>query len=222
MCPRIQRPSLPESRTLRLAMASEIQEIAERIAALASRRIPLFVGLDGGAGAGKTTFANALAKRLRASGLPVSVVKTDLFFRPTSERWPGSADDMPIGHDLDWERVRDEVITPLREGRGARFQLYDWEKDGPGAWQEIEPIGVVIIDGVFSLRNELAGLYDLRIWLRCPRATRVSRLLGRGDTPQDEIDAWLPVEDRYLKAHKPENAADLVIDSTAQDPDALR
>jgi len=189
-------------------------DIVDRIATLASRKEPLLVALDGGAGAGKTTFTEALADRLRASGLPTSVVKTDLFFRPVSERWAGAIDDMPIGYNLDWERLRNEVITPLREGRGTRFQLYDWEKDGPGRWQTQEPVGVVIIDGVFALRNELVSLYDLRIWLRCPRATRVSRLLGRGDTPQDEIDDWLPVEDRYLEAHKPENAADLVIDST--------
>ena len=197
------------------AMRIPTADVVDRIATLASRKAPLLVALDGGAGAGKTTFAEALADSLRASGLPVAMVKTDLFFRPVSERWAGPIEDMPIGYDLDWERLRDEIITPLREGRSARAQLYDWATDGPGAWLDIEPSGVVIVDGVFALREELASLYDLRIWLRCPRSTRVRRLLSREDTPQSEIDNWLPVEDRYVEVHKPEDCADLTIDSTA-------
>ena len=122
---------------------------------------------------------------------------------------------MPIGYDLDWERLRDEVLSPLRAGKTARFQYYDWVNDCLNEWVEIEPGGVTIIDGVFSLRNELTDYYDLRIWFSCPQETRISRLLNRGDTPQAEIDAWIPMEERYHAIHKPEKSVDLVIDSPA-------
>lgn len=151
----------------------------------------------------------------RTTVTPVSIVLTDLIYRPVAERWQGPIEDMPIGYDLDWERLQDEVLSPLRAGKTARFQYYDWVNDCLNEWVEIEPGGVTIIDGVFSLRNELTDYYDLRIWFSCPQETRISRLLNRGDTPQAEIDAWIPMEERYHAIHKPEKSVDLVIDSPA-------
>jgi len=121
---------------------------------------------------------------------------------------------MPIGYALDWEQIRDQVILPLRAGKTARFQLYDWVNDCLYEWVEIEPGGVTIMDGVFSLRNELVDYYDLRIWLSCPQEIRVSRLLNRGDTPKAEIIAWIPMEECYHAVHEPEKSGDLVIDSS--------
>jgi uridine kinase len=175
----------------------------------------VLVGIDGGAGAGKTTFTKWFVEQLRENVSPVSVVLTDLIYRPVAERWTGPIDDMPIGYDLDWERIREQVILPLRAGKTARFQLYDWVADCLNEIVEIEPSGVAIIDGVLALRNELAHYYDLRIWFSCPTEIRVSRLLNRGDTPQEEIDYWLPIEERYYMAHIPEESAHLVIDSAA-------
>jgi uridine kinase len=104
-------------------------------------------------------------------------------------------------------------LLPLRAGKTARFQYYDWVKDCLSQWVEIEPGGITIVDGVFSLRNELVDSYDLRIWFSCPQEIRISRLLNRGDTPQSEIDDWIPMEERYHAVHKPEKSAHLVIDS---------
>lgn len=194
---------------------SKFREVIQYIIDLAAPGRTVLVGIDGGAGAGKTTFTGWFAEQIRASTAPVSVVLTDLIYRPVAERWTGPLDKMPIGYDLDWERIRDQVIVPLRGGKTARFQLYDWVEDRLDELIEIDAGGVTIIDGVFSLRNELSDYYDLRIWFSCPPEIRVSRLLGRGDTPQKEIDYWVPIEERYHAVHTPEKSAHLVIDSAA-------
>ncbi len=190
-----------------------IQDILQHITRLVEPGQTILVGIDGGAGAGKTTFTKWFAERIRETGTPVSIVLTDLIYRPVAERWAGNIDDMPIGYDLDWERIRDQVILPLRAGKSARFQLYDWVADCLNELIEIDANGVVIIDGVFSLRNELVDYYDLRLWFSCSQEVRVPRLLGRGDTPQAEIDYWLPMEERYHAVHMPEKSAHLVVDS---------
>jgi hypothetical protein len=60
------------------------------------------------------------------------------------------------------------------------------------------PHGVVFIEGVYTLRRELRGLYDLSLFLDCPAATRRERVAQRGenshllDQPLDEgtRDEW--------------------------------
>ena len=168
------------------------------------------MAIDGGAGSGKSTFALRLQDALGA-GIDCAVVHLDHFFRTRRER--GSR--LARVEDTDWQRLRDEVIHPLRAGRSARFQLYDWPRDRLRRWQTVQPAGVVIVDGVSALRRELAGCFDLAIWLSCPRDKRIARLAGRGDTPPEEIEYWLPSEDAYVAAHAPRQRAHLVVHASA-------
>jgi len=99
----------------------------------------VLVGVDGGTGSGKTTSTTWLAAYLRGEfRVPVDVVLTDRIFRPVTDRWSGAFDDMPVGYDVDWERIRDDVLLPLRVGNKACFQLYDWAADALGPWVDIE------------------------------------------------------------------------------------
>ncbi len=176
---------------------------------LRARRCVL-VALDGGAGSGKSTFALRVRHAL-GTEIGCAVVHLDHFFRTRRER--GSR--LARVEDTDWQRLRDEVIRPLRAGRTARFLLYDWALDRLDGWQTVQPAGVVIVDGVSALRRELAGCFDLAVWLSCPREKRVARLAGRGDTPPEEIEYWLPSEDAYVAAHAPRQRAHLVVDASA-------
>ena len=184
------------------------------VAAFAAERLPsrrcVLVAIDGGAGSGKSTFAVRLRDALGAN-IDCAVVHLDHFFRTRRER--GSR--LARVEDIDWQRLRNEVIRPLRAGRTARFLLYDWALDRLCGWQTVQPAGVVIVDGVSALRRELAGCFDLAVWLSCPREKRMTRLAGRGDTPPDEIEYWLPSDDAYVAAHAPRQRAHLVVDASA-------
>ena len=197
-----------------LSQPAPIDDILRFIVGKVTPDRSVLVGIDGGAGSGKTTFARWLAESIRETMTPVSIVHTDNFCRPSAER---ANHQFPLAmvSDIDWERLRDQVILPLRSGKTARFQLYDWPADCLKDWVTIEVGGVTIIDGVTATRNELSDYYDLRIWFSCPRDIRMSRLLGRGDTSAAEIEHWMPGEDRYIASHAPEKTAHLVVDSTA-------
>jgi hypothetical protein len=81
------------------------------------------VAVDGHSGAGKSTFAAAQAARIAATLVP-----GDDFYRVMDEevRARLSAHE-GIGRYFDWERMRDEVLVPLRAGRDARYRPYDWD-----------------------------------------------------------------------------------------------
>ena len=141
----------------------------------------------------------------------VVIVHMDNFCLPVANRRKKYAEVS----DLDWKRLKDQVIIPLQNGKSARFQLYDWPEDCLKDWMSIDVGGLLIIDGVTATRRELSSYYNIRIWFSCPQDTRISRLLGRGDTSAEEISHWISSEERYIASHNSEKRAHLVIDSSA-------
>ena len=132
--------------------AADLPELVERVrAALAARSGTRWVGVDGCGAAGKTT----LAARLHAA-LPGSVVvHVDDFARPGVPTWE---------HD----RFLAQLVEPLRAGRRARYQRWDWHADAGRAWVEVDPGRVMIIEGVSSTDVRLGIDWDCTIWVEAP------------------------------------------------------
>ena len=171
----------------------------------------VLVGIDGRGGAGKSTFARALAARLAQA----SVIEVDDFYRPSATRLP--AGDPDIGGNFEWRRLRDQVLLPLRRGEEARYQRYDWGADAMAEWHTVPPRGTVVIEGNYSTREELRDLYDFRIWVEAPAELRLARGLERGgiNTRERWLEEWMPEEERYLAAQEPWRFADHVVDGAA-------
>jgi uridine kinase len=169
----------------------------------------VLVGIDGRGGAGKSTFARALAAELSEA----AVVEFDDFYRPSAARLPPG--DPDVGGNFEWRRLRDQVLLPLSRGEAARYQRYDWGSDSMAEWHDVPARGVVVIDGNYSTREELRGLYDFRIWVDAPHDVRLARGLERGglNTRERWLEEWMPEEERYLAAQDPRRFADLVIGS---------
>lgn len=178
---------------------------------LQHQKTHLLVAIDGLGGAGKSTLARLLKEQLKTLEWIVAVVKHDDFYLPSHQRENQQA--KVIGRDFDWERLRDQVLTPIREGRSAHYQRYDWETDALAEWRTISAPDVVLVEGVYTTRRELAHLYDLKIWVECPRAIRLARGIARDGEKARTIweQDWMPKEDDYIKTHLPHERADLSI-----------
>ena len=163
------------------------------------------VGIDGRGGAGKSSLAAAIA-RLDSN---VTVIHIDDFY------WPLASHD-EIGAAIDWRRVVEQVLSPLRKDKPARYQRFDWDNARLEEWHDVPPGGIVILDGVYSTRRELAGYLSYRIWVEVPRSVGMERGIARDGQASRSwwVDEWMPDEDRYVGEQRPAEAADAVVNGS--------
>ncbi|MBV9821723.1 MAG: hypothetical protein JO144_05715 [Actinobacteria bacterium] len=144
------------------------------------------VAVDGGAAAGKSSLAGALAAGLAGA----AVLSTDLML----DGWSGQFDF--------WSRLRTGVLEPLAAGRPGSYRRYDWHAQRFAATVEVPVPRVLLVEGV-SVIAACAGRLSTAIFLDVPRPVRERRwALRDGDLGQPER-AWLAAEDRFFAEHPP-------------------
>ncbi|MED3397236.1 uridine kinase [Bacillus wiedmannii] len=175
----------------------------------------LIIGIDGCGGAGKSTSANKIKSKFST----VTIVHMDDFYLPCSQIINEHPTNKSIGADFDWKRLLQEVLDPISNGIEGCYKRYDWETDSLAESHTVLANGIVIIEGVYATRQELAEMYDLKIWVNCPRETRIKRGIARdGETARDMWENnWMVAEDMYVESHKPHEFADFIIDGTNQE-----
>jgi uridine kinase len=174
--------------------------LAEVIRALEPRgRLTRIVAIDGLGGSGKS----ALAEQLASSLGNAVVVHTDDFARPNVRGW-------------EWERMRAQVLEPIRRDEPGRYQRYDWEADTLAEWHDVPVGGTLIVDGVSSMRDELGRYWDFGIWVDAPYELRLARGVERdGETMRSQwTEVWMAEESQYFEAQRPDEKADIVVDGT--------
>lgn len=57
------------------------------------------------------------------------------------------------------------MLVPLASGSAGQYQRYDWQTGelASGELHQVERSGVVIVEGVYTARPELAGYYRLTV-----------------------------------------------------------
>jgi uridine kinase len=172
--------------------AAVLAAVAAQIDGLAR---PAVVAVDGVTAAGKSTFAKELAPLVHR---PAARISLDDFHRPEPERHAhGEGPESYYHHTFDLQALR-----------AALDRRMDDE--------------IVIVDGVFLLRPELADLWSLTIYLAADRQVALERAIARDAARLGGVDAararyaarYIPGETLYLDAVDPESAADVVIETT--------
>lgn len=167
------------------------------------RRRTRIVAIDGCGGSGKSMLASELAARRQ----DVTIVRLDDFYDLEASAW-------------DWRRLRRQVLDPLDADRPARYQRHDWPTGRLAEWHDVPVGGIVVVEGVTSMRLELGTYWDLAIWVACSRDRRLQRGVSRdGEAARARwVEVWMPAEDEYVRSQRPDRRADLVIDGEAPFP----
>lgn len=160
------------------------------------------VAIDGQSGAGKTTFAAALAEAFKMHGVRVDLVHTDDLL----DGWDGQF--------TFWDRLVEQVIEPLRRGEPAAYRRYDWIKERfDDDLTPVEPADVVIIEGVSAARSDMRRVADLTIFLRVTEEEAWRRLRERD--PEEAMPflvAWKAREGGHFAADQTAEHVDVLVD----------
>lgn len=127
------------------------------------------VGVDGVDAAGKTTFADAFGEAVRARGRAVVRLSLDDFHAPRAVRYRLGRES-PAGFWLDsydYEAFGRDVLAAIRPGGTRRFRRasLDLETDAllESPWETASRGALVIVDGLFLHRDELADVWDYSV-----------------------------------------------------------
>ncbi|MBC3186123.1 (d)CMP kinase [Corynebacterium sp. zg-331] len=138
--------------------------------------------IDGPSGAGKTTYAEALARRLGHR-----VVHLDDFY----PGWDGLAAGARM--------VAEHVLHPSAPG----YRRWDWERDRPGEWVTL-PVGApLIVEGVGAITEASVAAARHRggvhtVVISAPESVRRARALARDPFYEPWWQTWARQEREHF------------------------
>jgi uridine kinase len=180
--------------------------------------LPVLVAFDGPSGSGKSTLAALVAAELGAA-----VVPSDDFFAAeiTDAEWDALSPRARAAAAIDWRRLREQALVPLLAGMVASWHPFDFaagtRADGtyPMAPDVVTrtPSAVILLEGAYSSRSELADLIDFAVLVDLPIAERQRRIAIRDDKAFSDAwhARWDAAEDYYFTEARPPSRFDLVV-----------
>jgi uridine kinase len=163
------------------------------------------VAIDGGDGSGKTTFAARLSDALSIEGRQSVVIHVDDFMhvRSVRHRRGRHSPEGYLDDSYDYESLAQLALRPLGASGDGWFRAgcVDRDRDTPTTFPRAYagPGTVVIVEGLFLLRDELAGWWDLTIFLDVALEVALGRKEHRDGLT---IDDGTALATRYVEGHR--------------------
>jgi uridine kinase len=141
---------------------------------------PLFIGIAGGTGSGKSTVARKIAE-----GLPsdqVGVIDHDSYYRDHSDLPPEARNKLNYDHPdaLDNDLLV-QHLEELRAGRGVDVPNYDFKTHARlSQRRRLEPTRIIIVEGILVFVEErVRKLLDVKVFVDTDADLRVFRRIRR-------------------------------------------
>ena len=187
-------------------LLNEIEKVMKE-----SGKDKILVAIDGRCASGKTTLAGKLAERCE-SVLQVDHVHVihmdDFFLRPEQRTRERLSEP---GGNVDRERVLEEVLIPIAEGRSCTFRPFDCRIQGLKSPILIEPGRITIVEGAYSCHPLLREFYDLKIFMDVEPEEQMRRIrIRNGEEGAEHFRTrWIPLEERYFTELHVREACDI-------------
>jgi len=151
--------------------------------------------VDGPAGSGKSTLAHAVFETFPGCRV---VTMDDLY-----DGWTGlpHVEDQLAG-----------LLLPLAEGRPGSYRRYDWPSARFAETVTVDPVDLLVLEGVGSGSARFASLATVLVWVESPETVRLERGLARdGASYEPQWRQWMVDEAAHFAAQRTRERADLVV-----------
>lgn len=139
------------------------------------------IGIAGGSGSGKTTFAKKVLKNTAhpASGL----LHMDSYYlnqQPKTNYTSNGKPNFDHPEAFDWKLLR-EHLSDLKKGLTINCPIYNFSTSGrTEEFEKLGPCKVVLFEGIFSLYDqEIRNMLDIKCFLHVDSDIRFTRRLHR-------------------------------------------
>jgi uridine kinase len=186
---------------------------------------PFIIAIDGITGSGKSSFATNLKAFLNNEGIESFVVHLDNFHNNKQIRYQEGRNS-PRGyfnHAFNIDGIMKNLLHPFKNESKFKEKIHDLETDQElnSPWITIKEKSVLIVEGSFSLREELNQYYDLKIYLNVTKEQSLRRLLKRDQklfSSPEELESttrnrYQAAHDLHLLKNSPIKIADFVVDN---------
>lgn len=215
----------PASQQATLPQTAVFDAIWNEVCRRWSQTAPFVVGITGVDTAGKTRFTQALGAFIAAQDRAVETIQLDDFHHPRHVRRSGPDEiENYYQNTFDLERLQALLLRPIREQHRVSTinMVLDLETDQytQARRYNVEPGTLVLLEGVFLMRPELAPYIDYMVYLDITPEQVLQRADVR-DRPRFGAEIieryrskYLPAQMRYLAIYPPEEHANLIVDNT--------
>lgn len=182
---------------------SAASEVARRVASLEPRcGETLVIAVDGRAGAGKTTFGEALAAEMGAAHLDIE---------NTYPGWDGLEEGARL--------AREELLEPVATGRPGALPQWDWLESRPGEPLVVAPPAFLVLSGTGSGATANGTYLSLLVWMELDDDERRRRALERdGELFELHWDRWSRQVEEHLAREQTRERAGAVVDTSGAAP----
>jgi uridine kinase len=163
---------------------------------------PLFLGIAGGTGSGKSTVARKIAE-----GLPpdsVGVIDHDSYYRDHSDLAPEARTKLNYDHPdaLDNDLLV-QHLEELRAGRGVDVPIYDFKTHSRvRERRRLEPTRIIIVEGILVFVEErVRKLLDVKVFVDTDADIRVFRRIRRDIEQRGRT--FQSIREQYYKTVRP-------------------
>jgi len=192
----------------------------------ARERVPLsrsvLVAVSGIDASGKGFVAARLVEALAAGGLRIAVLGVDGWLNLPQLRFDlARPAERFYEHAIRFDEMFATLVVPFRDARACRV-LADYTEEAADAYRphvyEFGDTDVILLEGIFLLKQGLRRHYDLSFWVDCTFETALERAVRRGQeglAPAETVRAfrtiYFPAQHLHMAKDAPRAAASGVL-----------
>lgn len=160
---------------------------------------PIFCGVSGGTGSGKTSICKKVCAQM--PGRKLTIISQDWYYLPLKEGVDASLHNWDHPNSIDWKEMG-ENLSELIAGNPAFAPQWDMTDHTRKAERKrIEPADIYLIEGIMVFTDPVVrDLFDVKVFVDVDADTRLIRRIRRDATERSRsLSSILDQYERFVK-----------------------